>query len=310
MLQHVDIERLIGHDPFQTRVLGLELLEPFRVIGFHAPVLGEPPMPRRLGNPELSAHLLHRHTTSHQLVALRQLADDLLRRMTALFPRHGLHCPSSWASIVLPEQPAHPKGLSSQPRYSVYSFSVSSAHVLLGLLSRGNRHGYELKREHDAYFPAARPLAFGQVYATLDRLAGRAHVAQVDTVRVDGPDRRVFSLTKSGRAELATWLRSIEPPAPYVTNPFATKATVALLAGDERLAASYLRRQREAHLERMRHYTRVKTNPAMPFAEALAADYAIAHLDADIQWLETAVLRIDEIAKSLHEDRAHDTNSR
>jgi DNA-binding PadR family transcriptional regulator len=47
---------------------------------------------------------------------------------------------------------------------------VSIPYVLLGLLSRGPRHGYDLKREHDARFPQAKPLPPGQVYATLGRL--------------------------------------------------------------------------------------------------------------------------------------------
>ena len=47
---------------------------------------------------------------------------------------------------------------------------MSTSHVLLGLLAAGSRHGYELKRAHDARLPRARPLAFGQVYATLSRL--------------------------------------------------------------------------------------------------------------------------------------------
>lgn len=53
---------------------------------------------------------------------------------------------------------------------------MSTGHVLLGLLADGERHGYELKREHDTRFPAARPLAFGQVYATLERLRKRGLV--------------------------------------------------------------------------------------------------------------------------------------
>ncbi|GAB3218600.1 hypothetical protein GCM10027452_40610 [Micromonospora halotolerans] len=35
---------------------------------------------------------------------------------------------------------------------------VSTQHVLLGLLARGPRHGYELKRAHDERLPRARPL--------------------------------------------------------------------------------------------------------------------------------------------------------
>src|SRR5438094_11020 len=43
--------------------------------------------------------------------------------------------------------------------------------ALLGLLEREPSHGYDLKREYDAYFGRGRPLPFGQVYATLARLA-------------------------------------------------------------------------------------------------------------------------------------------
>ena len=43
--------------------------------------------------------------------------------------------------------------------------------ALLGLLDREPSHGYDLKRDYDAYFSRGRPLPFGQVYATLARLA-------------------------------------------------------------------------------------------------------------------------------------------
>ena len=42
--------------------------------------------------------------------------------------------------------------------------------TLLALLQREPSHGYELKRDYDAYFGRERPLPFGQVYATLARL--------------------------------------------------------------------------------------------------------------------------------------------
>jgi DNA-binding PadR family transcriptional regulator len=42
--------------------------------------------------------------------------------------------------------------------------------ALLGLLEREPSHGYDLKREYDAYFGHGKPLSFGQLYATLARL--------------------------------------------------------------------------------------------------------------------------------------------
>jgi DNA-binding PadR family transcriptional regulator len=42
--------------------------------------------------------------------------------------------------------------------------------TLLSLLERQPSHGYDLKRDYDAYFGRGKPLPFGQVYATLARL--------------------------------------------------------------------------------------------------------------------------------------------
>ncbi|MGI8987441.1 MAG: PadR family transcriptional regulator [Nocardioidaceae bacterium] len=176
---------------------------------------------------------------------------------------------------------------------------MSTGHVLLGLLSRGQRHGYELKREHDERFPAARPLAFGQVYTTLERLHRQGLVEPVAVHRVDGPDRTVYEVTDTGRTEIHAWLRNIETPAPHVSNPLSTKVTIALLVGDAAAAADYLRRQRRAHLERMRYYTRVKTDSNSSLHEVLAADYALSHLDADLSWMETASQRVHALEKEI-----------
>ncbi len=166
----------------------------------------------------------------------------------------------------------------------------------MDLLAAGDRHGYDLKKDHDERFAGARPLAFGQVYATLERLKTKGHIDAVEVERVDGPDRIVYRLTETGRADLAAWLSEVEPPAPFVANPLATKATVAFLVGDAAQASDYLRNQRKAHLARMREYTRVKTDPSTPMPDVLAADYAIAHLDADLRWLDTALNRITALS--------------
>lgn len=169
---------------------------------------------------------------------------------------------------------------------------MSNGHILLGLLADSSRHGYDLKREYDERFPAARPLAFGQIYATLARLQKKNWVVEAGVERVDGPDRTTYAITQEGRKELESWLEHIDEPAPFVANPLAAKATIALCVVDEEAATRYLRRQRSAHLERMRHYTRKKTSADASTAEVLAADYAIAHLDADLRWLDTALERV------------------
>ena len=177
---------------------------------------------------------------------------------------------------------------------------MSFGHVLLGLLADGERHGYDLKRQYTIRFPAARPLAAAQIYAALERLVRDGFVVPAGRERVSGPDRTSYAVTPTGRAELDRWLADVEPPGPFVSNPLAIKVTLALLVADADTAASYLNRQRAAHLEQMREHTRAKTEPGAPIAAVLAADYALNHLNADLRWIDTALARVAALAEETH----------
>jgi len=172
---------------------------------------------------------------------------------------------------------------------------MSTSHVLLGLLAGGPRHGYELKRAHDERLPQAKPLAFGQVYATLGRLERDGLVEQSGQDREGGPDRTSYVLTGAGRDRLADWLTAVEPPAPYVTSTLFAKVVVSLLASGEQAATDYLVAQRTAHLARLRELTAVKTARDAAAGDVVAADYAIVHLDADLRWLQTTLLRVADL---------------
>jgi DNA-binding PadR family transcriptional regulator len=170
---------------------------------------------------------------------------------------------------------------------------MSMNHVFLGLLSEGARHGYDLKRLHDEQFPGARPLAYGQVYATLQRLVKEGHAAEHETAQDAGPERTSYVITEAGRDELTRWLGAPEPPPPYGGAELVRKTLIAVRLGGD--AAGYLAKQRQAHLDRMRELTRATM--AVPRTEginaaALSHDYALAHLDADLKWLEGAAAQL------------------
>ncbi len=61
--------------------------------------------------------------------------------------------------------------------------------ALLGLLEREPSHGYDLKRDYDTFFGRAKPLPFGQVYATLGRLARDGKIIAAEAEPGAGPDR-------------------------------------------------------------------------------------------------------------------------
>lgn len=170
---------------------------------------------------------------------------------------------------------------------------------MLGLLRRGPQHGYDLKRRHDELLPAARPMAYGQVYTALARLAERGWVREATHEQSGGPERTVYELTDTGLAELRAWAAAPEGPPTHVANPLATKVTVALLVGGEDHAQEYLRRQRTAHLERMRELTRQRRTVTGDLQQTLAVDYALSHLDADVRWMEDALGRVRDLEGEL-----------
>lgn len=163
-------------------------------------------------------------------------------------------------------------------------------YALLGLLEAGPLHGYELKRRYDQLFAPERPLAYGQVYATLARLTRDGHAAAQAVEREDGPDRRRYGITTSGEAALDSWLQAPLEPQPRLHAELYAK--VALAALSDKPIEPLLDAQRTAHLASMRELTSIRRDATMP--TALLADYVIYHLEADLQWMEMSAGRINE----------------
>lgn len=168
---------------------------------------------------------------------------------------------------------------------------MSVPHLLLGLLEPGPSHGYTLKSDYDSRFGRDRPLRYGQVYATLARLQRDGWAEEVAVEPGAGPERRLYAVTPSGVQELTAWLVTPEPPTTYANPVLFAKTVLALTSG--RSAADVLDAQRAAHLVRMREVTRAARG-ADPLAK-LAADFELAHLEADLQWIETAGARLESL---------------
>jgi len=165
--------------------------------------------------------------------------------------------------------------------------------TLLGLLEREPSHGYELKRDYDAYFGRGRPLSFGQVYGTLARLARDGKVAASEAEPGDGPDRKRYVITDRGVTEFEAWLSEpVEAEPPLQTVLFA-KVVLALMLG--RPARHYLDAQRAAHIERMRRLTEFKN--AGELVDVILADHSLFHLEADLRWIDMTAARLGALAQ-------------
>jgi DNA-binding PadR family transcriptional regulator len=167
--------------------------------------------------------------------------------------------------------------------------------TLLGLLERGPSHGYDLKRDYDAYFGRGRPLRYSQVYATLSRLARDGKAIPGPTEQGAGPERRRYVITEAGIAEVEQWLAEPAPPEPDLQSELFAKVVLALMLG--RPADRYLDAQRAAHLQRMRDLTELKRD-SDPVG-VLLADHALYRLEADLRWIDHTAARMDLLERAV-----------
>jgi DNA-binding PadR family transcriptional regulator len=167
--------------------------------------------------------------------------------------------------------------------------------TLLGLLEREPSHGYDLKRDYDALFGRGKPLPFGQVYATLGRLARDGKVTAGQSEPGEGPARKRYAITTVGRREVQAWLAEPVEAEPHLQTLLFTKVVLALLLGQD--AGGYLDAQRAAHLRRMRELTQVKQTG--PLVDALLADYGLFRLEADLRWIEVTSARLDALKETV-----------
>lgn len=172
---------------------------------------------------------------------------------------------------------------------------MSIGNALLGLLEKGPRHGYDLKRAYDQQFGQDRPLHYGQVYSTLSRLLRNGLVEENGVESGAGPDRKRYAITEAGVTNLAEWLVTPESPSLYLHNTLYTKVVLALLSG--RNPTTVLDRQLAAHLAAMRELTGRKAGGDL--ADKLICDHALFHLEADIRWLELTAARLDDLARQV-----------
>jgi DNA-binding PadR family transcriptional regulator len=165
--------------------------------------------------------------------------------------------------------------------------------TLLGLLEREPSHGYDLKRDYDTYFGRGKPLPFGQVYATLGRLARDGKVVGAGAEPGAGPDRKRYAVTELGAREFDGWLSEPIEPEPHLQTVLFSKVVLALMLG--RPARAYLDTQRAAHLQRMRELTEVKRTGGL--MDALLADHGLFHLEADLRWIDLTSARLSALAE-------------
>lgn len=153
--------------------------------------------------------------------------------------------------------------------------------ICLGLLSRGDATGYEIKKQFEeegfGHFAEA---SFGSIYPALSRLTEEGLVSVREEPQEKRPDRKVYSITDAGRTR---FLEALNRPVPEDRNrsAFAFAMLFSHLLPRERVHAlleSYIA-DKEARLARLDARTADARTPGEHFVNGLGRTIYAAMLE-------------------------------
>lgn len=163
------------------------------------------------------------------------------------------------------------------------------SHAVLALLSDGPGYGYQLRASfQQAVGPQWGGLNIGHLYQVLDRLVRDELVVTSHAPQADRPDRVVYTMTDTGRAELERWLAEPAERGTGFRDEFILKLLAAAPQGVARVL-DVVRQQRRHEYQRLRDITALARDRSADDAlVALLVEAARLHTQADLALLDVA----------------------
>jgi DNA-binding PadR family transcriptional regulator len=176
---------------------------------------------------------------------------------------------------------------------------MSVRNALLGLLAQQPRHGYELHAAFEAVVGGEQnwDVKPAQIYTTLARLEKDGLVVEDGVEQAGGPEKRIYAITKGGRAALTEWFASgVE--LDHQRDEFFVKLMLSMATGGAS-PRKVIQTQRSRLYQDLHNLTtqRNRLSPKTALAQILLYDKAAMHVEADLRWLDMIEARLDEVKK-------------
>lgn len=172
--------------------------------------------------------------------------------------------------------------------------------MLLGLLLRGPRHGYELDQIIRAHGVIYADMKKGNVYYLLGRMADQGFVTVQSEVSAHGPrgEKLIYAITEAGRERFGELLRKVLQH--YELIPSGIEVAIVLL---DTLAASeaveLLQERRRNAIAKANAITdEFDPSADRPLPVALAADHLLSTVEAEIAWIDRTLERLRPLSEA------------
>ncbi len=172
---------------------------------------------------------------------------------------------------------------------------MSLAHAILGLLQQEERTGYDLKTScFDQCITHLWPADQAQIYRTLNKLVEQGWITCTVEIQDDRPNRKVYSVTEAGKAELIRWLQCPQP-LPTVRDPLLVQIYFAAQLPNQAII-DLLEQQLAARHQKLAECEAIKL-PVLgdqsasreQIMQRLALELVIRRDQTYVDWLKTAI---------------------
>jgi DNA-binding PadR family transcriptional regulator len=178
---------------------------------------------------------------------------------------------------------------------------MSLEHAILGFLQYESFSGYDLKKVFDTSIQHFWPADQSQIYRTLGQLAEEGLVEVEVVPQRDRPDRKVYSVTEAGRAELHRWLTGPTPLQEPRSAPLIQVFFAGLLSDEEALlifrrGAEFIRMMLDSYGHVPPVIDKISTELATPrdaFFWALTLESGLVQARSQLAWMEDVIRRLE-----------------
>lgn len=178
---------------------------------------------------------------------------------------------------------------------------MSLKFALLGFLQKGPKTGYELQKKIERSIHHFWPSTQSQVYRTLNEISESGLITSEIHYQHEKPNRKVYSITPKGEAELAEWLSSAVDLPPhrnqFLVQLFFSRNLTAQGMKKNLLHYQALMRERLAFLEH--RDTQGMVDAAEDARERLLFEIirqnGVRVLQSEIDWADDALHKLETI---------------
>ncbi len=177
-----------------------------------------------------------------------------------------------------------------------------SKYAILGILSQGDRSGYDIKKEITGSIDHFWHESFGQIYPTLKQLHEDGLVTKTTEPQDSRPDRHVYAITETGLEVLQEWLRR-----PVDLLPNRNELLLKLFFGrnltpDENIAHLKNHRQRMVSSRRLYQQmaeslrAKLPDHPDLPYY-LITLNHGIHVTQAIADWCDETIEQLEQMRK-------------